>query len=157
MLYCDSIKIFHQKLLEATPILGIDYGSKKIGISISDKNRVVAMPHSVVKSWNFSEIYRIIDSLIKEKNISGLIIGYPIEPSGDIGQSCKNVEKFMHKLCELGLKTPYYYQDERLSTKAAVKFLYSGFASNKTKKEEDDSLAASYILQTTLDLINNSL
>lgn len=157
MLYCESIKIFHQKLLGDTPILGIDYGSKKIGISISDKNRVFAMPHSVVKSWNFNEIYRVVDDLIKKRNISGLVIGYPIEPSGDIGQSCKNVEKFMSRLCELGLETPYYYQDERLSTKAAIKFLDSEFASNKTKKQEDDSLAASYILQTTLDLINNSL
>lgn len=115
------------------------------------------MPYRVIKFWNLTEIYRVIDDLIKKRNISGLVIGYPIEPSGDIGESCKNVEKFMYKLCELGLETPYYYQDERLSTKAAIRFLYSEFASNKTKKQEDDSLAASYILQTTLDLINNSL
>ena len=157
MVYCESIKDFSKKLTEAGALLGIDYGLKKIGISISDKNRVFSMPYDIIKTKRISEACTKIHKIIDKKKIFGLVIGYPLDRDGKEGNSCKNVKEFVEKLGIDSPKLPYYYQDERLSTRSAISFLKTHETSKKNKKEEDDSLAASYILQVTLDLINNSL
>ena len=157
MLYCRVIKDFSAKLPKTGSLLGIDYGAKKLGLSISDEMRVMAMPYKIIRSSNFQEIGSELKKIIMNKAVSGVVIGYPLESSGNVGESCERVERFVRSLELLGLEVPYYYQDERLSTKSATKFLRTQFSSNKRlEQQDDDSLAASYILQTTLDLINNS-
>lgn len=157
MVYCQFIKDFSKKLTATGALIGIDYGSKKIGISISDKNRVVSMPYDIIKSKNVSDACAAIHKIIDKKKVSGVVIGYPLEINGKEGNSCENVKKFVEKLDIDSIKLPYYYQDERLSTRSAISFLKTHKTSKRHKDEDDDSLAASYILQTTLDLINNSL
>ena len=157
MVYCEGIKDFSEKLPETGALLGVDYGSKKIGISISDKNRVFSMPYEIIKTKKVSDACVSIHKIIDKKKVFGLVIGYPLEISGEEGNACENVKKFIERLGVESLDIPYYYQDERLSTRSAISFLKTHETSKRNKGEDDDSLAASYILQTTLDLINNSL
>jgi putative holliday junction resolvase len=153
MLYCASIKDFSQNLLLSGPILGVDYGLKKTGLSFSDKNRVFSMPYKVIKLTKVSELCRYIQSEVNIKSAVGLVVGYPLDINGNVGESCNRVNVFLKELeSHLDKKMPYFLQDERFSTKSATRFLDAAVKSKKRRAEvEDDSLAASYILQTTLD------
>ncbi|MCH9753317.1 MAG: Holliday junction resolvase RuvX, partial [Alphaproteobacteria bacterium] len=98
VVYCESIKDFSKKLTESGALLGVDYGSKKIGISISDKNRIFSVPYVIIKEKNFSEACKKIHQIINQKKVSGVVIGYPLETNGDAGKSCDNVKNFVEKL-----------------------------------------------------------
>lgn len=154
MLYCKTIKDFSDNLPNVGFLLGVDYGQKKVGLSLSDSKQIFAMPHSVIKLKTIKEISAEIARLVRDKPLCGIVFGYPLEISGETGQSCKNVEKFVEDLDLSKLDTPYYYQDERFTTKSASKFLEANIPSKKRRDlVDDDSMAAAYILQTALDLL----
>lgn len=149
MLYCSSLDQFKSKLAAESPLICIDYGVTNLGISISDRNRAFSIPYLSLKSNNASinEIARIVC----EQNICGVVIGYPVESSGEIGAACKLVESFTAKLAKVLDDIPYFYQDERLSTKMAQTLLKSTSLTRKQRDRVDDQVAATNILQTTLD------
>lgn len=144
---------------KASKYLAIDYGEKRIGIAVSDES----------KKYSFSREHLINDSnlfnkmlvLIKEENISRIIIGYPLNfKSEKTIQTIKteefrsNLEKFLDKN---SLKTELIYFDERFTSKlAAESILNSGM--NKKKRQEKgrvDSISAQIILQDYIDKTNN--
>jgi len=155
MLYCPSIKDFSHNIPASGVILGVDYGLKKTGLSFSDKKRVLSMPYKVIKFNKLSELCGLICKEIETKSVVGIVIGYPLDIHGNVGESCSRVHVFLKELeSYLDGEMPYFLQDERFSTKSATRFLDSAVQSKKRRAEvEDDSLAASYILQTTLDLL----
>lgn len=157
MLYCGGIKDFREKLVNGTILLGVDCGLKKIGVSISDPKWVLSMPHSIIKCKSIKEGAASLKKIIDSKNISGVVFGYPLDYNGNEGKTYELVKHTIQELEKMGCEMPYFLQDERFTTKFATRTL-SAHTPPKSKNEGmDDSVAASYILQTTLDLIRNSL
>ena len=146
---CQTINEFKQALAKPGPILGIDYGKVRTGLGISDSERIFALPHSVISTPKYQEI---ID-LIVARHIVGVVIGYPLESSGKAGNACEEVVKFVKTLAKTELDIPYYFQDERLTTKLSNTLLKGANMTRKKRAVLDNSVAATNILQTVLDLL----
>ncbi len=135
--------------------LGLDLGSRTLGVAISDKTGFIA---SSYKTINHQEEYdRLIEevkSLVKELEIDGIVLGFPKNMNNTIGPKGELSLEFKQKL-EDNLKIPIYLQDERLSTVSANNVLITGNISRKSRKKVVDSLAATIILQSFLDRSDN--
>ncbi len=144
---------FKHCLSQESRLLGIDYGSKKIGLSLSDRGKIIASPYKTLIRKNLKFDIQSICDIIDENSVSGIVIGYPIETRGTTGTACAAVDKFCKEL--LAKKPlPCYLQDERLSTSAVRQILGHTNMSRARKDEVDDKMAACYILQIALDLMN---
>lgn len=131
-------------------LLGLDMGTKKIGVALSDTLRIIATPHSTIIRKSFAKDIKAIRAIINEHNVAGLIIGLPIQMDGGEGDSCQMVRGFAAKL-EKVLTIPMYFQDERMSTAAVTRTLNETGLTRQKKSALDDKMAASYILQGVLD------
>lgn len=139
----SNIKLGHR-------LLCLDIGLVKIGIALSDIKHISSSPFLTynLKKQKFTTA-KLLD-MIKEENAFGIVVGYPLQMDGLPGKSCQMVEKFVQKHLS-SLKQPIFFQDERLSTTAALKYLKEMDLTRKKQEEANDKLAASYILQTTLE------
>lgn len=131
--------------------LGLDLGSRTLGIAVSDKQGIIA---STYKTIHHNEEYdMLLDEVVKlvdELQIEGVVLGFPKNMNNTIGPKGELSLEFKEKL-EKELSIPVYLQDERLSTKSATDMLISGNVSRKNRKKVVDSVAATIILQTFLD------
>ncbi len=131
--------------------LGLDLGSRTLGIAVSDKQGIIA---STYKTIHHNEEYdMLLDEVVKlvdELQIEGVVLGFPKNMNNTIGPKGELSLEFKEKL-EKKLSVPVYLQDERLSTKSATDMLISGNVSRKNRKKVVDSVAATIILQTYLD------
>jgi putative Holliday junction resolvase len=146
-----NLQEFHQLLLPKFPLIALDYGTKKIGIAISNQERTIAMPVQSIPE-NKAQISSIMQ-LIAKYRACGIVIGLPVNMRGEIGEQAKVVLKFAANFAK-NTNIPIYLQDERLTTKAANNFLKSFGIKRKERNNNDDIIAASMILETTLDSIN---
>lgn len=131
--------------------LGLDLGSKTLGVAVSDKTGLIASNHSVIR--HNEEYDRLIDeviSLSKELETDAIVLGFPKNMDGSIGYKGELSIDFKSKL-EEKLDIPIYLQDERLTTKSATDILIEGNVSRKNRKKVVDSVAATIILQSFLD------
>lgn len=131
--------------------LGLDLGSRTLGISISDKTGTIASNYKTIRHQE--EYNRLIDEVVKlvnELEIDGIVLGFPKNMNNTIGPKGELSLEFKNKL-EKVLTIPIYLQDERLSTKSATDMLIEGNVSRKNRKKVVDSVAATIILQTYLD------
>ena len=135
-------------------LIGVDMGSKRIGLSISDENRKIATPFKTITYENIRLLITEIDNIINENNISGIIIGNPKNMDGTEGSSSQSVKDKI-KLISQKIEIPLVLWDERLSTVGA--FNLSGQLDvNVTKRVKNiDKNAATFILQGALDFLNN--
>jgi len=135
-------------------LIGVDMGSKRVGLSISDEDRKIATP---LKTINYENIQILIDELekiISENNIHAIIFGNPINMDGTEGSSSQSV-KDKAKLISEKIKIPVFMWDERLSTVGAFN-ISSQLDINVTKRVKNiDENAATFILQGVLDFLNN--
>ena len=132
--------------------LGLDLGTKTLGLSISDETHTIA---STLKTIKFNEddydsLIPILDELIKEFNISKLVLGLPKNMNNTLGDRCTTTLLFKDKL-EKSFDIDVVMQDERLTTKEATNYMLEANMSRKKRKKKIDSLAANIILQTYLD------
>lgn len=128
-------------------LISIDYGAKKLGISISSENRSMALPLAVIP--NDKNIFsKICDFLITKKSV-GVILGHPVNMDGTISDSCKKVEEFANHLSKK-IDIPIYLQDERRTSRAADSLLKIAGYNRKERNQIDDSIAATLILESTL-------
>ena len=135
-------------------LIGLDLGTKTIGVSMSDSSRIIASTFETINRTNTKlDIERILD-ICDEFKISGIILGYPINMNFTEGPRSQSTMSFA-KLLELRTSIPIILWDERLSTSAAEKVLISADLSRKKRKDVIDKLAATYILQGILDRISN--
>ncbi|MAV99230.1 MAG: Holliday junction resolvase RuvX [Rhodobiaceae bacterium] len=135
-------------------LIGLDLGTKTIGVSMSDSSRIIASTFETIKRTKTKlDIERILD-ICDEFKISGIILGYPINMNFTEGPRSQSTMSFA-KLLELRTSIPIILWDERLSTSAAEKVLISADLSRKKRKDVIDKLAATYILQGILDRISN--
>ena len=135
-------------------LIGVDMGSKRVGLSISDENRKIATP---LKTLNYENIQILISELEKianENNVHGIIFGNPINMDGTEGSSSQSIKDKV-KLISKKIKIPIFLWDERLSTVGAFN-LSSQLDINVTKRVKNiDENAAAFILQGVLDYLNN--
>jgi len=135
-------------------LIGVDMGSKRVGLSISDENRKIATP---LKTLNYENIKILIDELekiAKENNVHAIIFGNPKNMDGTEGASSQSIKDKV-KLISEKIKIPIFLWDERLSTVGAFN-LSSQLDINVTKRVKNiDKNAATFILQGVLDFLNN--
>ena len=135
-------------------MIGLDLGSKRIGVSICDEKQLIATP---LKTINRNSLKDLIDELrliINENNIKGIIVGNPLNMDGSSGRSAQSVKDTTENI-EKNLDIPICLWDERLSTVGAFN-LSSQLDINVSKREKKiDENAAAFILQGALDFLNN--
>ena len=135
-------------------LIGVDMGSKRVGLSISDENRKIATP---LKTINFKNIQILSDKLkeiTNENNVHAIIFGNPKNMDGSEGRSSQSVKDKV-KLISEKIQIPIFLWDERLSTVGAFN-LSSELDVNVTKRVKNiDKNAAAFILQGVLDFLNN--
>jgi len=135
-------------------LIGVDMGSKRVGLSISDENRKIATP---LETINYVNIQILVDKLKKianENNVHAIIFGNPKNMDGTEGSSSQSVKDKV-KLISEKIKIPVFLWDERLSTVGAFN-LSSQLDVNVTKRVKNiDESAAAFILQGVLDFLHN--
>jgi putative Holliday junction resolvase len=130
--------------------MGLDVGSKTIGIAVSDDFGWTAQPITTIGRSNWDKDFQKLTELIDEHNISEIVIGLPKNMNGSLGASAQKVIEFADFL-KSNLNIPVSFWDERLSTKAVTRTLVEADVSRKKRKKVIDKLAAVYILQGYLD------
>ncbi|NRA73157.1 MAG: Holliday junction resolvase RuvX [Rickettsiales bacterium] len=156
MEYNLTIKKFINNISTQGSLLGVDYGKRRIGLSISDITRKFVSPVGTLDNKNIEDSLLAIIELIKNKNISGVIIGYPLQLDGTEGQQCQEVKKFAKSLLQKQ-PIPIFFQDERFSTREAQTILKNLNMKRKRRDQKDNEVAAYNILKTALQLLNNHL
>ncbi len=135
-------------------LLGVDPGTKTLGLAISDRTRLIATPLETIRREKFgldaAHLFKVYD----ENNISGLIMGLPVNMDGSHGPRVQSVKDFCTNLLKLR-DLPIFFWDERLSTMAVTRGMLEADMSRKKRKENVDKLAASYILQGVLDRLRS--
>ena len=135
--------------------MSLDLGKKNIGIAISDQNLVIASPFKVLKRKTFTRDANELISIIKDNSVGGLIIGWPLNMNGTEGPMCLRVRNFSTMFLKI-YDIPISFQDERLSTVAVEKNMISSNTSRKKRLKIIDSIAATWILQTSLDYLSKN-
>jgi putative Holliday junction resolvase len=132
-------------------ILGVDYGTVRVGLALSDELGMLATPLEVVE--NSKAIPRIRE-IMSEKNVGTIVVGLPRNMDGSYGPKADEVRQFVEKLGKnVGVECKLW--DERLTTKLVERMLIDGDVSRKRRKEVIDKLAAQQILQSYLDSIQS--
>ena len=147
----DAIKsVIHKN----QTLLGLDIGSKTIGLAISDSNLLIASPLSlIIRSKFTNDSNDLVEKIIKN-NTGGLVIGLPLEMNGKEGKQAQSIRTFIDNFLKVR-KIPIVFWDERLSTKTVERVMIEeADLSRKKRKKIVDKLAATYILQGFLDLIS---
>ncbi len=132
------------------PLLGLDLGTKTIGVAISDISRTVASPLKTIRRTKFSRDAETLLALAAENNVGGFVLGLPLNMDGSVGPRAQATRAFARNLAAL-TDIPIVLWDERLSTAAVTRALLEADASRKRRAKLVDKLAAAYILQGALD------
>jgi len=134
--------------------LGLDLGSRTLGVAISDKTGLIASSLKVIRHVEeYDRLVEDVKNLVGELEIDAIVLGFPKNMNNTIGPKGELSLEFKEKLEKI-IDIPIYLQDERLSTKSALDTLIQGDVSRKNRKKVVDSLAATIILQTYLDRRN---
>jgi len=145
----SNINKFKNKLIKNKAILGIDYGTKKIGLALSDTSWIIASPYKIV--FSISEF----DKEIIKLSICAAVIGYPLQMDGTEGEIGKKARSFADRLYTK-YKLPVLLRDERLSSAAVERVMIDEFDLSRAKRTKQiDKNAAAYILQGVLDQIKS--
>ncbi len=145
---------FMQSLPKGQRIMGLDVGSKTVGIALSDVLHMIASPLETLWRKKFKTDIQRFQEIIKEHEIGGIVLGLPISMNGSEGPRCQSTRAFARNLFE-ATNLPMTLQDERMSTQAIERVLINDAdMTRKRRGEIIDKLAAVYILQGFLDRIN---
>ena len=145
---------FKKKHSDKCRLIGLDLGSKRIGVSICDEKQLIATPLKTINRNTLTELISELKAIIDENNIKGIIIGNPLNMDGSSGRSAQSVKDTSQKI-EENINIPICLWDERLSTVGAFN-LSSQLDVNVTKREKKiDENAAAFILQGAIDFLNN--
>jgi putative holliday junction resolvase len=131
-------------------LLGLDVGTKTIGLALSDVTRSIATPYDTLRRTKFTDDAKAIAAAIEEQNVGALVIGLPLNLDGSEGPRAQSTRAFARNLAKL-VEVPIAFWDERLSTKAVERHLIEADASRKRRAEVIDRMAAAYILQGAID------
>lgn len=130
--------------------MGLDPGTKTIGIALSDPDQRVATPHVTLKKGKFTADVAALRQIIDDYGVGGIVIGHPLNMDGTSGPRAQASRAFQRNL-EREIALPTWLQDERLSTAAVERSLIEQDTSRRRRAEVIDAHAAAYILQGVLD------
>ena len=149
-----TIEEFKKKHSDKCRLIGLDLGSKRIGVSICDEKQLIATPLKTLNRNSLNELISELKMIIDENDIKGIVIGNPLNMDGSSGRSVQSV-KDTSQYIEKNINLPICLWDERLSTVGAFN-LSSELDINVSKREKKiDANAAAFILQGAIDFLNN--
>ena len=149
-----TLEKFKKKYLDKCRLIGLDLGSKRIGVSICDEKQLIATPLKTINKNSLKDLIDELRFIIEENDIKGIIVGNPLNMDGSSGRSAQSVKDTTENI-EKNLNIPICLWDERLSTVGAFN-LSSQLDINVSKREKKiDENAAAFILQGALDFLNN--
>lgn len=143
-------------------LLGLDIGTKTIGLALCDAGQFIATPLKTIERKKFSEDLKSLGKIAREYEVAGYVLGWPLNMDGSISASCDRVRSFADEMAkypqELGMEQGadlwIALFDERLSTSAVENFLVESVDMSRTKRDQVvDKLAAQLILQGALDFM----
>ena len=145
---------FKKKYSDKCRLIGLDLGSKRIGVSICDEKQLIATPLKTISKNSQEDLIKKLKEIIDENDIKGIIIGNPLNMDGSFGRSAQSVKDSAQNI-EKNINIPICLWDERLSTVGAFN-LSSQLDVNVSKREKKiDENAAAFILQGAIDFLNN--
>lgn len=140
----------HDELPSTGRLAGIDFGTKRIGIAISDAGQRIASPHENYSRQSNEADSSFFEKLAADEELRGFVVGLPVHLSGDESEKSAEARRFAEWLAKAtGL--PVVFQDERFSSAGADAFLAQGGLSSKKRKNRRDMLAAQIILSSYLE------
>ena len=149
-----TLEEFKKKHSDKCRLIGLDLGSKRIGVSICDDKQLIATPLKTINRNSLKDLVDELRLIISENDIKGIIVGNPLNMDGSSGRSAQSVKDTTENI-EKNLDIPICLWDERLSTVGAFN-LSSQLDINVSKREKKiDENAAAFILQGALDFLNN--
>ena len=149
-----TIEDFKSKHSNKVRFIGLDLGSKRIGVSVCDERQSIATPFKTINKTTTNELINELKIIIDENNIGGIIIGNPINMDGSLGRSAQSVKDVSLNISK-AIDLPVILWDERLSTVGAFN-LSSQLDINVSKRVKSiDQNAAAFILQGAIDYLNN--
>ena len=149
-----TLEEFKKKHSDKCRLIGLDLGSKRIGVSICDEKQLIATPYKTINRNSLKDLIDELRLIINENNIKGIIVGNPLNMDGSSGRSAQSVKDTTENI-EKNLDIPICLWDERLSTVGAFN-LSSQLDVNVSKREKKiDENAAAFILQGAIDFLNN--
>ncbi len=144
-------------------LLGLDIGTKTIGLAISNDDQTIATPLKTIERTKFIRDVEALGKVMKEFSVGGLVVGWPLNMDGSVSASCDRVRSFVDELknypqqlgADAGTSLWIGFWDERLSTSAVDDFLINSVDMSRTKRDEVvDKLAAQLILAGALEYLN---
>ena len=147
---CEDIGDLMPQTRAGSSWMGLDLGTKTIGVAVSDRLLSSATPLHTIRRVKFSKDAEVLLQIIADREIGAIILGLPRNMDGSEGPRCQSTRAFVRNLARL-TDLPIGYWDERLSTVAAERALLEADTSRKRRAEVIDHVAAGYILQGALD------
>lgn len=135
-------------------LIGLDVGTKTVGLAFSDATRSIATPFSTYNRKGWKQDLPYLSKLIDDERVVACVVGLPLNMDGSESQRSEYVRDFVAHLTEV-IQIPILFWDERLSTIAVERVLLDADLSRKRRAEVVDKMAASYILQGVLDRLRN--
>ena len=136
-------------------LMGLDLGTKTIGLALSDLTLVIASPLETIRREKFTQDAKALLALVEKHGVGGLVLGHPLNMDGSTGPRAQASESFARNLARLSA-IPVALWDERLSTVAVTRTLLEADTSRRRRAEVVDKMAAAYILQGALDRLGFS-
>jgi len=149
-----TIDELRDKLDNKARLIGLDIGTKHIGIAICDDKRKIATPFKTLDYINMSRLIADLRGIIDENDIKGMIVGYPINMDGSLGKSAQSVND-KTKIISETIDIYVCLWDERLSTSGSFNIESNLDIKFAKRKKNIDEKAASFILQGAIDYLNN--
>ena len=145
-----AIKDLSLLLARGIRLLGLDVGTKTIGMALSDVTRSVATPFDTIRRTKFAADAKAIREVVEKNQVGALVLGLPLNLDGSEGPRAQSTRAFARNLA-IHVTVPIVFWDERLSTAAVERHLIEADASRKRRAEVVDRMAAAYILQGLLE------
>ena len=132
-------------------ILALDHGTRRVGVAVSDEMQMIASPLEYIPAEPFDKVVARLQELIRDKEVSLILIGMPRNMDGTYGPAAQKVKEFV-ALLQQHITTPVKYWDERLTSTMANRVLLQGNVRRDKRKENVDKMAAAILLQSYLDV-----
>ncbi len=144
---------FLDALVVSTPLMGLDLGTKTIGVACSDATRTIATPVETIRRTKFKQDLEKLLQFVADRKVGGVVMGLPVNMDGSEGPRAQSTRAFVRNMLRES-ELHVIFWDERLSTAAVTRTLLEADSSRAKRAEVVDKMAASYILQGFLDRIS---
>ncbi|WP_299649886.1 Holliday junction resolvase RuvX [uncultured Jannaschia sp.] len=151
---CETMEDYAAALPGHGALMGLDLGTKTIGVAVSDTMRSVSTPLETIRRTKFTADAVAVEALLAARSVAGIVLGLPLNMDGSEGPRLQSTRAFARNLARR-IETPIAFWDERLSTVAAERALLEADASRKRRAAVIDHVAAGYILQGALDRLRH--